>query len=131
MVENKLRRTIFVITLGLLISILGVVPHVNFAILRATQADLFVRRMPFEARYLLLMELKLVQVVSWHTHVPYRHEAVFTGTCKHVFIDGIESTAVECLYRDLTLADGLGTALSQVPSKQIIKVRNFVRTYIL
>ena len=57
MVEDKLRRTIFVITLGLLIAILGVVPHVNFAILRTTQADLLVRWMPFEARDLLLMEL--------------------------------------------------------------------------
>ena len=61
--ENQLRRTILVITLCLLLTILEVIPEIHFAILASTYTNLLVGRVPVKASDLTFVEGKLIQEI--------------------------------------------------------------------
>ena len=117
MMENKLRRSIVVVFLCLLVSIFRVVPEVDFSILTAAHQNLLLSRVPLKYSDLLFVEAHRIEVVCRHTHVPYRDSTVFTRASEHVLIDIIKRSTVESLLRDLACEHAaLRAILPQVPS---------------
>ena len=76
--ENKLGRSVVIIFFSLFIAVFGVIPEVNFAIRCAAHQDLLLSRVPFKHSDLLVMELHLVEVVSWHAGVKHRDDQILS-----------------------------------------------------
>ena len=81
-VEDQLRGAVIIVTLRLLLSILRVVPQVNFSVGATRQQDLLIAGVPLKAGDLLLVEIHFIQVVVWHAHVPHSQKTVFSCASK-------------------------------------------------
>ena len=76
--ECEFGRTIIIVTLSLLISILSVFPEVHFAIFSSTHQNLLLCRMPFEHGDLLFVEAHVVQMVIRHALIPDGNRAILS-----------------------------------------------------